>query len=136
MNIAVDSDNRTPIIACNLYVLFHDMHTAKAFCQQLRLLNCRNELKSCITSNEVRVKIASLPASEFWELADALTEMFHQIKDQYSELKRIIDDLQGDCFVDIECHKMSAYPSMLFDGDVMRTIHELKADISIDMYDA
>ena len=131
----VGRTNNIPIISCSMFVLFTDHIKALAFSDWVKRLGGSSDLRVCKSTEEISVRIAHIHAVRQWEFADALNDMFFQIKDKYDEIKEAIATMGASCYIDIVCYKKDVYPAMLFEGEAMRIIHDFKADISIDMYD-
>lgn len=52
----------------------------------------------------------------------------------FPELKRFVEAEMLTVYLDVCIVHYDRYPAMIIEGDVMKQIRELKANISIDMY--
>lgn len=67
-----------------------------------------------------------------WDVSDILAALFAKC-----DLKKIVattDRFDGSVLIDLSFHHYEKYPSLLFNGEHMKTIHMLGADLSIDPY--
>ena len=71
---------------------------------------------------------------ENWELGVVLARLFHKAKMFFPELKRFVEAEMLTVYLDVCIVHYDRYPAMIIEGDVMKQIRELKADIAIDMY--
>lgn len=133
MNIVEEND--IPVISCSIFASFTNQIDGIAFAKLMKKRGITTEAYNCKAVNEFRVRIAHVPATECWEFSDAINKIILLVQDDITEIKKALIDHKGTCCIDIVCYKKDTYPAMLFDGDTMRFIHELNADLSIDMYD-
>ena len=87
----------------------------------------KNEAKICVDIAAIRNKC-------FWELNDALSEMFSQVEQCLSDIKDIATKNQGDIYIDIAFYQYGRYPALVINGKNMKNICFLEANISIDPF--
>ena len=83
---------------------------------------------------DVILKFAIVKRECFWYLEEALTKMFSYVDQNIIQLKDVITENNGIVFIDIAFYQYGTYPSLIFDGENMKKIHFLDANISIDAY--
>ena len=71
---------------------------------------------------------------ESWDLGGVLAKLFDKAKIDFPELKHFVETEALTVYLDICIVYYDRYPAMIIEGDVMKQIRELKADIAIDMY--
>ena len=82
----------------------------------------------------VNLDFAIIYYESFWYLSEALTKMFSKIDYCIVELKNIITTYNGKFSIDIAFYQYGTYPALEFEGENMKKIRFLEADISIDPY--
>ena len=69
-----------------------------------------------------------------WEVSDGLSIVLSDIRPVADELKKIAQKYGAQPLIDITFYHYGRYPSLIFEGEAMRLINYLDADISIDAY--
>lgn len=69
-----------------------------------------------------------------WEVSDVLSMVLSDIRPVVDELKKIAQKYGAQPLIDITFYNYGRYPSLIFEGETMRLINYLDADISIDAY--
>ncbi len=82
----------------------------------------------------LQLTLAMVKNEKFWCISDALKKMFSFVDCALSELREITIIYHGSVTIDVAFYQHGTYPALDFDGDNMRKIHYLNADISIDAY--
>lgn len=67
-----------------------------------------------------------------WEIDDLLTKLFGLCN--FDIIRSAQKNLAAKVLVDISFVHRETYPALIFEGENMKRIHELQADISIDPY--
>ncbi len=80
------------------------------------------------------INFARVYYKQYWDIDDALTEMFSKIDVYIPQICEIINEFQGKAMIDIALCVYETFPALLFSGENMRKIHMMNADISIDPY--
>lgn len=67
-----------------------------------------------------------------WDVSDMLAALF--AKCDLKKISAATARFNGRILIDLSFHHYEKYPSLLFRGEYMKTIHMLGADLSIDPY--
>lgn len=67
-----------------------------------------------------------------WDVSDMLAALF--AKCDLRKISAALAEFNGNILIDLSFHHYEKYPSLLFSGEHMKTIHMLGADLSIDPY--
>ena len=128
--------DRAPRILCSLYLIFRsDLEISKVIDSLLdndiSIIEYRLEPQ---TKNH-SLRVLHIDYKEFWEISDALSELFKSMDDNKTDaLSRLLIEHGGNAILDIAFYYYGTYPALLFTGKNMEIIRALKADISIDAY--
>ncbi len=128
-------DEKMPEIFCEIVVYFHnnDLNFAKEQLLALPIgpMECKQDP---LIKDYSYVSFARLYYKTFWDIDDALTEMFAKIDPYLPQICEIAEQFHGRFIIDIALCVYGAFPALMFSGENMRKIHSMKADISIDPY--
>lgn len=83
-------------------------------------------------ANTVEIIYQEVESLRSWDVSDILAALFAKC-----DLKNISvakERFNGSILIDLSFHHYEKYPSLLFNGEHMKTIHMLGADLSIDPY--
>ena len=83
----------------------------------------------------VSIGFAEIYYERFWYISEALTKMFSKVEGRLPQLKALLARYNGSAFIDIAFYQYGTYPALDFDGENMKKIRFLEADIGIDPYD-
>ena len=82
----------------------------------------------------VIIEVAVVRAEKLWSIDEALSKLFSSIDKSLCEFKRIVMKHNGTSLIDIAFYQYGTYPSLFFQGENMKKIHFLSANISIDPF--
>ena len=68
-----------------------------------------------------------------WSLNDVLIKLVAPFKSQIQELKKLIKENNGVVSFDVNLYVEDRFPELSFEGEIMQIIHELSANISINI---
>lgn len=78
--------------------------------------------------------ISETRTEQHWDVADAVTMVFEKCKSVIPLLSSLVKGGTVRVLLDIAFYHDDIYPSLVFEGNNMRLIRDLQADISIDPY--
>ena len=134
MEIEYESDEM-PNIYCAINVRFANENDALYAIKQLAELSVKTtEYRKTKVIGQGYFSIACIKNKPYWYLDDALKDMFAMIDHCLPQICRIIKQNCGWSLIDIAFYHDERYPALVFEGENMRKIRMLEADISIDAY--
>ena len=134
MEIEYESDEM-PNIYCAINVRFANENDALYAIKQLAELSVKTtEYRKPKVIGQGYFSIACIKNKPYWYLDDALKDMFAMIDHCLPQICRIIKQHCGRSLIDIAFYHDERYPALVFEGENMRKIRMLEADISIDAY--
>jgi hypothetical protein len=124
-----------PEIYCSINVLFDEAVDLLPVINRLNELDIKNIniLKPRLESKNYLI-FAEVKNEPFWYLGDALSKMFSYVNKNIAKMKEVITQYKGEILIDIAFYQYGTYPALSFDGENMKKIHFLNANISIDPY--
>ena len=126
---------RTPLIFCAIIIFFHNKNIIEARTALSSLPIGEIECRQDKADNELcYVEISRINNERFWELGEALTKMFSYVDDYLTQICKIIYKYNGTVKLDVAFYHYKTFPSLVIEGENMRKIRMLEADISIDAY--
>lgn len=124
-----------PEIYCAIDVVFDKLTELSPIIDKLNALGIENiEICKPRLESIVSLKFAIVKNERFWYLEEALAKMFSYVDEIIVQLRSVITENKGTVFIDIAFYQHGTYPALIFDGENMRKIHFLNANISIDAY--
>lgn len=66
---------------------------------------------------------------------DVLAELLDQADGRIEQIKNIASKYQAEIMIDISFWQYGTYPALIFDGESMKKIHLLDANMSNDIFD-
>lgn len=128
-------DGKAPEIFCKivLYLKTAMVHEVLLQLNKLSIGSIKSHLDP-FNKEFIYVSFAEVYYEQYWDIDDALTEMFSKVEPHFSHICSIIDNFKCHSLIDIAVCVYETFPALLFSGKNMKKIHSLNADISIDPY--
>lgn len=130
----VHENDDKPEVYCALSLFFDDNTNIAVICEKMYALGIE-EIREIHPKCEsgIVLEIAILEYERFWEIDHALSKMFSTVDVHLPEIRELVEAYHGKIYIDIAIIEHGTYPAMLFAGENMRKIHDLRAQISIDL---
>ena len=128
--------NEVPQISAALLLYSNDSTNILAAKHDLEL--CLNKsLTANLYTPEPDCRVIQLIHTGYirsWYLSEVVEHMFQLIHDQLDEIRAIKQRYHCTAQIDIAFCHYDRYPALIFEGDAMKNIIKLEAEISIDPY--
>lgn len=133
-NTITEEPNVIPEIFAAISLVFGKDVNITSVINELKHYNiCDIKLREPKYESTTCLDIAIVQNERFWELNDALTELFSKVTNHLTDLKYITTKYQGEALIDIAVYQHGNYPALVICGQNMKNICFLEACISIDL---
>jgi hypothetical protein len=93
-----------------------------------------NKIAYRLTKNASILEIGGVRSEKDWEAGDVLKTVFKNAEVILPLLKSWSETKQIKVMIDVVFYHEERFPALVFEGENMKIIRELQADISIDPY--
>ncbi len=122
--------NDIPTIQIALLIYCSDESIKELLLKELT----ENKIAYRLTKNASILEIGGVRSEKDWEAGDVLKTVFKNAEVILPLLKSWSETKQIKVMIDVVFYHEERFPALVFEGENMKIIRELQADISIDPY--
>ena len=111
-------------------VLYFSIGTPLA--EVMRFFSKNSNIHYCVYDNCLEITICEVKDIYVWEAGEVLTKLF--AKCDLDSIKKAIELHKGSAYIDISFTHEERFPVLIFEGEVMQIIRDLRASVGIDPY--